>query len=77
MNVEFSPNKRGMVKGQKGRKVRGQDKFYVLLTDDQNRVYETLTGYSISTLKKYFATKQYRIFVRNMKTGEKNIKRVA
>lgn len=76
VKVEFSSNDRGMVTGEIGRKKRGEDKFFVKLTDDQNRVYETKTAYEVSTIKKYFSKGQYRIFVRNMKTGETNIKRI-
>lgn len=77
LKVKVNQNTRGFETMEKGRKVRGQDKFHVKLTDNQKRVYETKTSYTAETIKKYFRNGEYRIFVRNMKTGETNIKRVA
>lgn len=76
LKVEINQNTRGFETMEKGRKVRGKDRFHVKLTDNQKRVYETKTSYNTETIKKYFRNGEYRIFVRNMKTGETNIKRV-
>jgi len=76
MKVELSANTRGMTTMSKGRKVRGQDKWFVNLEDNQGRKYETKKGYALSTIKKYFAEGRYVIFTRNQTTGATNIKRV-
>lgn len=73
MNTNFSPNSRGFVSGE-AKKVKG-GKYKVYLTDDKGRTYKTKTNYEASTVKKYFATGNYRIFVRNMKTGGTNIEK--
>ena len=77
MKVELSENKRGMTTMAKGRKLRGQDKWFVKLTDNQNRVYETKNAYTLATIKRYFNKGQYVQFTRNQKTGETIIRRVA
>jgi len=75
--VTLSENKRGMETMSLGRKVRGQEKYHVKLTDNQNRVYETTKGYAVSTIKKYFAIGKYVIFTRDQNTGKTTIKRIA
>ena len=45
MKVQVNQNTRGFETMEKGRKVRGQDKFHVKLTDNQKRVYETKTSF--------------------------------
>ena len=77
MKVELSHNTRGMVSMAKGRKVRGQDKFHVVLEDNQGRVYETKKTYALSTIKKYFNEGRYVIFTRDQNTGQTTIKRVS
>lgn len=77
MQVILDANRRGMISMAKGRKVRGQDKFHVILEDNQGRVYETKNAYALSTIKKYFAEGRYVIFTRNQVTGQTTIKRVA
>ena len=76
MQVILDANKRGMVSMSKGRKVRGQDKFHVILEDNQGRVYETKKTYALSTIKKYFNEGRYVIFTRDQNTGQTTIKRV-
>ena len=76
LKVELSANTRGMTTMTKGRKVRGRDKWFVNLEDNQGRKYETKKGYALSTIKKYFGEGRYVIFTRNQTTGETNIKRV-
>tara|TARA_B000000557_G_C20557518_1_gene351626 strand:+ start:115 stop:387 length:273 start_codon:yes stop_codon:yes gene_type:complete len=76
MQVILDANKRGMVSMSKGRKVRGQDKFHVVLEDNQGRVYETKKTYALSTIKKYFNEGRYVIFTRDQVTGQTTIKRV-
>lgn len=76
MKVALSENTRGMVTMAKGRKVRGQDKFHVILEDNQGRVYETKKTYALSTIKKYFNEGRYVIFTRDQNTGQTTIKRV-
>ena len=77
MQVQLSENTRGMVSMSKGRKVRGQDKFHVVLEDNQGRVYETKKTYALSTIKKYFNEGRYVIFTRDQNTGQTTIKRVS
>ena len=77
MQVILDANKRGMVSMSKGRKVRGQDKFHVVLEDNQGRVYETKKTYALSTIKKYFNEGRYVIFTRDQNTGQTTIKRVS
>ena len=70
MKVQVNQNTRGFETMEKGEKLEGKISF-VKLTDNQKRVYET-KSYTTETIKKYFRNGEYRIFVRNMKTGETN-----
>tara|TARA_B100000902_G_C26447612_1_gene499134 strand:- start:90 stop:311 length:222 start_codon:yes stop_codon:yes gene_type:complete len=72
MKVEFSPNSRGFVEAE-AKEENGE--YRVFLTDSKGRVYKTKTTYKIATIKKYFGAGNYRIFVRNMKTGGTNIEK--
>jgi hypothetical protein len=72
MKTTFSPNERGFVEAEA--KSEGS-RYRVYLTDSKGRVYKTKTTYEASTVKKYFANGNYRIFVRNMKTGGTNIEK--
>lgn len=73
MKVEFSPNARGFVSGEAKKTKNGR--YRVFLLDDKNRKYKTKTTYTLATVKKYFGNGNYRIFVRNMKTGGTNIEK--
>ena len=72
MKVQFSPNSRGFVEAE-AKEEKGE--YRVFLTDSKGRVYKTKTLYKISTVKKYFGNGNYRILVRNMKTGGTNIEK--
>lgn len=72
MKATFSPNERGFVEAEA--KAEGK-RYRVYLTDSKGRVYKTKTTYEASTVKKYFGNGNYRIFVRNMKTGGTNIEK--